>query len=103
MRETYPICQKCEFPHELNVHHRTYERLGQEKIPDDLIVLCRSCHSREHWLEDIEKHPHLVGADRIEEIKNIIIDQTKKARVKNSFRNHEVKEKQETDEVQEDD
>lgn len=31
----------------LNVHHLTYDRLGHER-EDDLIVLCRECHLREH-------------------------------------------------------
>lgn len=30
-----------------NVHHRTYERRGRERL-DDLIVLCKSCHSKFH-------------------------------------------------------
>lgn len=32
---------------ELDVHHRTYERLGQE-LATDLIVLCRECHRIHH-------------------------------------------------------
>ena len=40
-------CQRCEksfHPSELDVHHRTYERLGHE-LPSDLQVLCRvTCH-----------------------------------------------------------
>lgn len=31
----------------LDVHHRTYSRLGKEKY-EDLIVLCRECHGRFH-------------------------------------------------------
>lgn len=27
----------------LHVHHRTYERLGEE-LPEDLVVLCEVCH-----------------------------------------------------------
>ncbi len=41
-------CQKCgraASEMTLDVHHLTYERLGHER-PDDLIVLCRSCHER---------------------------------------------------------
>jgi hypothetical protein len=34
-------------PDRLDVHHRTYERVGQEQLRD-LIVLCRTCHSRYH-------------------------------------------------------
>jgi restriction endonuclease Mrr len=32
---------------ELDVHHRTYERLGHE-LATDLVVLCRSCHRLHH-------------------------------------------------------
>ena len=31
----------------LSAHHRTYERLGQEK-PMDITVLCSDCHARHH-------------------------------------------------------
>jgi hypothetical protein len=41
-------CQLCNAADQvLDVHHRTYERLGKEKL-SDLIVLCRSCHERHH-------------------------------------------------------
>jgi 5-methylcytosine-specific restriction endonuclease McrA len=41
-------CQLCNATDQiLDVHHRTYERLGKEKL-SDLIVLCRSCHERHH-------------------------------------------------------
>lgn len=32
---------------DLEVHHRTYERLGDELVTD-LVVLCRSCHRLHH-------------------------------------------------------
>lgn len=32
---------------DLEVHHRTYERLGRE-LASDLVVLCRSCHRLHH-------------------------------------------------------
>jgi 5-methylcytosine-specific restriction endonuclease McrA len=43
-------CQVCNADRwfgPLNVHHRTYERLGDE-APGDLIVLCRHCHDLFH-------------------------------------------------------
>lgn len=41
-------CQLCGNKNEkLNVHHNTYENLGNEKN-EDLIVLCESCHSKFH-------------------------------------------------------
>lgn len=40
-------CQLCNREGQLNVHHRTYERRGNEKN-EDLIVLCRECHKTFH-------------------------------------------------------
>jgi 5-methylcytosine-specific restriction endonuclease McrA len=39
-------CQVCNRPSRdipLHAHHRTYERLGNER-PEDITVLCRDCH-----------------------------------------------------------
>lgn len=46
-------CQACGSSRELQVHHITYVRLGQED-PKDLAVFCRSCH------ELLQKH-HKIG------------------------------------------
>ena len=41
-------CKECGTNEEqLEVHHLTYERLFHERDAD-LIVLCRSCHSKHH-------------------------------------------------------
>jgi hypothetical protein len=41
-------CQPCgEFTEPLDVHHNTYERYGAELL-EDLVVLCRSCHTLYH-------------------------------------------------------
>jgi 5-methylcytosine-specific restriction endonuclease McrA len=42
-------CQLCpqSDPKQLEVHHRTYKRLGHEKLKD-VIVLCHHCHSKHH-------------------------------------------------------
>jgi uncharacterized protein with PIN domain len=53
-------CQVCNKKGLIDVHHRTYERLGAEKL-EDVIVLCRECHSIFHsngklvsdWREDL--------------------------------------------------
>ena len=37
------ICNRSRAEVQLEAHHRTYERLGQE-LPDDITVLCRNCH-----------------------------------------------------------
>ena len=53
-------CQLCNSPEEpLNVHHRTYDRLGAE-LPADLVVLCKDCHCLFHGIGQIEppRGPH---------------------------------------------
>lgn len=40
-------CQLCASIGQLQVHHNTYKRLGNE-LPTDLCVLCRNCHIRHH-------------------------------------------------------
>jgi 5-methylcytosine-specific restriction endonuclease McrA len=36
-------CQTCHAIKQLEVHHVTYDRLGNENL-DDLIMLCKLCH-----------------------------------------------------------
>lgn len=40
-------CERCGERQRLEVHHLTYDRLGAEH-PNDLMVLCRPCHSQCH-------------------------------------------------------
>lgn len=40
-------CQLCNGTDRLNVHHRTYDRRGNEAL-SDLTVLCESCHAKFH-------------------------------------------------------
>lgn len=40
-------CQVCNTDEELEVHHRTYDRRGEEVL-EDVTVLCRGCHQRAH-------------------------------------------------------
>lgn len=40
-------CSICNAKGPLQVHHRTYERLGEER-DNDVIALCRKCHARVH-------------------------------------------------------
>lgn len=40
-------CMLCDSSKDLQVHHRTYARLGKEH-PADLIALCDNCHARFH-------------------------------------------------------
>jgi len=40
-------CVRCGKPDKLQVHHKTYARLGDEPL-DDLVTLCKPCHDLEH-------------------------------------------------------
>jgi len=40
-------CSLCSRRRGLEVHHNTYDRLGQED-PTDLVVLCSRCHRTHH-------------------------------------------------------
>lgn len=40
-------CALCSWSESVDVHHRTYERLGREHL-SDLIPLCRNCHQEFH-------------------------------------------------------
>lgn len=46
------ICNAHQSDVMLHAHHRTYERLGNER-PDDITVLCEECHGKFH---DKPKH-----------------------------------------------
>lgn len=42
------ICERCKLETEkLDLHHKTYARLFNE-LPEDVELLCRSCHEIEH-------------------------------------------------------
>lgn len=43
-------CCLCGTDEQIQLHHLTYERVGQE-LPDDLAGLCANCHAMVHVLE----------------------------------------------------
>jgi 5-methylcytosine-specific restriction endonuclease McrA len=47
-------CERCRATFGLNVHHRTYQRIGAEYV-NDLMVLCETCHREEHALRNKQK------------------------------------------------
>lgn len=42
-------CFACRTPGRLDLHHVTYERLGDEQL-GDMVLLCRRCHAATHEL-----------------------------------------------------
>lgn len=47
LAESVRRCEKCNSTQQLQVHHKTYVRLGRERM-SDLQVLCDTCHARHH-------------------------------------------------------
>ncbi len=47
IREERKCCELCGSTDKLQVHHLTYENLGNEK-DEDLMLLCENCHNLEH-------------------------------------------------------
>lgn len=48
-------CVLCGRTDNLNIHHKTYERLGCES-PYDLVYLCETCHRNWHFYLNYQKH-----------------------------------------------
>lgn len=49
-RQSHPwLCGVCGATELLELHHKTYERIGSERL-DDLIPLCAQCHPLVHQL-----------------------------------------------------
>jgi len=91
VRQIEKKCQRCGFPYELDVHHKTYKNLGRENL-DDLIVLCKSCHAREHFVDDLDKIPDELFWGNKSESANKIKRQQREARIKNADRAEEIEE-----------
>lgn len=43
-------CEFCKLKTKVNLHHKTYERLGNERTTD-LIILCDDCHNTIHDMD----------------------------------------------------
>lgn len=48
------VCFVCDRPPPVDLHHRTYKRLGAESVKD-LVPLCRRCHTECH--DYLKKRP----------------------------------------------
>ena len=77
MWKTYPeglkagkfVCYCCGSDNRLDLHHRTYKRLGRERISVDLICVCRNCHNNIHKVNKSGKG--LWGSAKIVRRKNV--------------------------------
>lgn len=58
-----PPCSRCHKPAALELHHRTYNRLGYERV-SDVVGLCRSCHAKTHTFSKAKRSHSLQTAHR---------------------------------------
>jgi hypothetical protein len=62
-RQGENICERCpdgankRAASELHLHHRTYERLGKERL-EDVEILCRECHDKIHLRDGKSRARH---------------------------------------------
>jgi 5-methylcytosine-specific restriction endonuclease McrA len=47
LRNAIGVCQHCGSDSQLQVHHINHDH--QNNRPENLLVLCRECHRKEHW------------------------------------------------------
>ena len=48
-------CAGCGYPEDLEVHHKVPLCFGGTSEPDNLVLLCRICHDKEHRSKRSEK------------------------------------------------
>jgi len=81
MYKTYPtgkaagkfVCYACGSSDRLDLHHKTYKRLGNENITVDLVPLCKVCHDDVHKLQK-SKGWNLWGATKKVRLHNELVD-----------------------------
>lgn len=56
------ICEQCMMNRVQQIHHLTYERLGNERL-EDLMGLCARCHMKIHGIDSGEDEPRIVSLD----------------------------------------
>jgi len=56
-----PVCEFCASAGLLELHHRTYRNLGNERR-SDLVLLCRDCHETVHIVHAKSKSRSLIRA-----------------------------------------
>lgn len=50
-------CERCGSVSRLESHHKFYRENWFDTLPDDLEVLCRGCHEKQHGIQETVKTP----------------------------------------------
>ena len=48
-------CEYCGSKRSLQIHHISYDNFGGNEEPEDLVILCSSCHMLEHGITKPKK------------------------------------------------
>jgi len=65
----YLVCDICQEEGRLNLHHKTYKRLGKERL-GDVFMICNDCHKKIHIDKYIYKNLWKGTHDVRKKIKN---------------------------------
>lgn len=65
-------CQGCGDKEKLHVHHKTYERLGNEDLAD-LVAVCQTCHTLIHQRNDL-------GGVTLEQATDLVLESIRRHR-----------------------
>jgi len=76
------VCGKNKASVDLELHHRTYKNLGNEKIVCDLVPVCRDCHEGIHKFQK-EKEFGIWGATKY--YRRLIQKQLEPQKIKNAL------------------
>lgn len=71
-------CKRCNSKKKIHVHHKTYERFGEECLETDLVVLCKKCHDIYHT---IYKHTSIDTTDSFVLDKELLLVSNTKKKV----------------------
>lgn len=63
-------CYICDSNKNINIHHKTYKRIGNERL-NDLIPLCKECHYLTHKALKISNSQNLSLWNMAKRIKNV--------------------------------
>lgn len=56
-------CAVCGSTENLNVHHLSYKRIGNEDIESDLITLCHPCHAMLHRIKEQSEEEYEIARE----------------------------------------
>lgn len=63
-------CERCKVGKRADVHHLSYERLGNE-LPEDLVAVCRPCHEFLHGVHSKDPAAETYTKDEVRMVRHL--------------------------------